>query len=99
MNEADLGFILARDLWSQGYATEAAGAMVRAGFEQLGVGRIFSTCDVANLASARVLEKAGLRREATLENHRFAKDRWWTSFLYGVSREEWAAEQRDSSAG
>src|SRR4029079_13638320 len=92
MNDADLGFIFARDAWGQGYATEAAAAMVRAGFQQLGVGRIFSTCDAANLASARVLEKAGLRREATLENHRFAKDRWWTSFLYGVSREEWAAE-------
>jgi len=36
---------------------------VRAGFEQLGVARIFATCDVANRASARALEKAGLRRD------------------------------------
>ncbi len=47
-NEADLGFIFSRDVWRLGYATEAARAMVRAGFEQLGVSRIFSTCDVAN---------------------------------------------------
>jgi len=46
-----------------GYATEAARGLVRAGFEQLGVARIFATCDVANRASARVLEKAGLRRD------------------------------------
>jgi ribosomal-protein-alanine N-acetyltransferase len=92
VDEADLGFIFARDVWGKGYATEAARTMVRAGFEQLGVSRIFSTCDVHNVASALVLEKAGLRREATLENHKFAKNQWWTSFLYGVSREEWTAE-------
>ena len=91
MDEADLGFIFARDVWGMGYATEAAQAMVRAGFEQLGISRISSTCDVANVASAHVLEKAGLRRESMLENHKFAKNQWWTSFLYGVSREERAA--------
>jgi ribosomal-protein-alanine N-acetyltransferase len=87
--EADLGFILARDVWGLGYASEIARALVRAGFEQLGVERIFATCDVANHASARVLEHAGLRREALLERHKFARDTWWTSFLYAVRREEW----------
>jgi RimJ/RimL family protein N-acetyltransferase len=60
--------------------------MVRAGFEQLGVTRIVATCDVSNAASAHVLEKAGLRRETTLEDHRFAKGVWWTSFLYATRR-------------
>jgi len=88
-NEADLGFIFSDDVWGMGYATEAARALVQAGFEQLGLNRIFSTCDVENHASARVLEKAGLRREATLERHKFARDKWWTSFLYAVRREDW----------
>ena len=99
MDEADLGFIFARNVWGMGYATEAARAMVRVGFEQLGIRRIFSTCDAANVASARVLEKAGLRREATLENHKFAKGQWWTSLLYGVSLEEWHAVQGGHSVG
>jgi RimJ/RimL family protein N-acetyltransferase len=90
--EADLGFILSRDVWGLGYATEAAQTLVRVGFEQLGLIRIFSTCDVANGASARVLEKAGLHRETTLEGHKYAKGRWWTSFLYSVSRENWSPE-------
>jgi len=81
-HEADLGFIFARDAWGRGYATEAARALVRAGFEELGATRIFATCDIANRASAHVLEKAGLRREATLDRHKHAKDRWWTSYLY-----------------
>ena len=93
--EADLGFIFARDAWGLGYATEGACALVRAGFDELGVARIFATCDVANRASARVLEKAGLRREATLDRHKHANDRWWTSFLYAVRRAEWI----DSNVG
>jgi RimJ/RimL family protein N-acetyltransferase len=90
--EADLGFIFSHDVWGMGYATEAAQALVRAGFEQLGLSRISSTCDVANGASARVLEKAGLHREATLEQHKYARGRWWTSFLYAVRREDWSLE-------
>ena len=82
--EADLGFIFSKDVWGMGYATEAAHTLVRAGFEQLGLNRIFSTCDVANAASAHVLEKAGLHREAMLEQHKYARDQWWTSFLYEV---------------
>ena len=69
--EGDLGFIFSKDVWGIGYATEAARAMVRAGFEQLGLTRIFSTCDVANAASGRVLEKAGLARIATLDRHKY----------------------------
>ena len=93
-HEADLGFIFAREAWGAGYATEAARALVGAGFEQLGVARIVATCDVDNHASARVLEHAGLRREATLERHKEAKGRWWTSFLYAIRREEWIANAR-----
>jgi ribosomal-protein-alanine N-acetyltransferase len=90
--EADLGFIFSREVWGMGYATEAARALVHAGFQQLGLTRIFSTCDVVNHASARVLEKSGLQREATLENHKYAKGKWWTSVLYSVRRAQWSEQ-------
>jgi RimJ/RimL family protein N-acetyltransferase len=90
--EADLGFILGREVWGQGYATEAARALVRAAFEQLGASRVFATCDMANHASARVLEKAGLRRETALERHIFAKGVWWTSWLYSIALGQWAPD-------
>jgi len=89
--EADLGFILAREAWGRGYATEAARALVHTAFEELGASRVFATCDVANHASAHVLEKAGLRREAMLEHHLFAKGMWWTSFLYAITLEQWTS--------
>jgi RimJ/RimL family protein N-acetyltransferase len=88
---ADLGFVFSREAWGVGYATEAARMLVRVGFEQLGLRRIVATCDVANRASGRVLEKAGLRREGTLERHKHARGQWWSSFLYAVQREDWSA--------
>jgi ribosomal-protein-alanine N-acetyltransferase len=84
--DGDLGFIFSKDVWGMGYGSEAARAMVRAGFEQLGLSRIFSTCDVANAASARVLEKVGLQRVATLDRHQYALGKWWTSHLYEIRR-------------
>ena len=83
-SEGDLGFIFSKDVWGMGYATEAVRAMIRAGFEQLQLKRIVSTCDVANAASARVLEKAGLVRLAKLDRHKYALGKWWTSWLYEI---------------
>ena len=45
--EASIGYAFRRDQWGNGYATEAAGALLRLGFEQLGAHRIFATCDTA----------------------------------------------------
>jgi [ribosomal protein S5]-alanine N-acetyltransferase len=89
---ADLGYILGREAWGQGLGTEVATVLVRAGFEQLGLERIFAICDVDNVASARVLEKAGLVRTRTLERHREAKGRWWDMHLYEIVRGDWEAE-------
>ena len=44
-----------------GYATEAAGALLRFGFDQAGLHRITATCDPENVGSARILEKIGMR--------------------------------------
>jgi [ribosomal protein S5]-alanine N-acetyltransferase len=89
-HEGDLGYIFARDVWGQGYASEAGRAMVDAGFAQLRLERIFATCAVEHGASARVLEKAGLRRRTVL--HRYeAKGRWWDMWLYDLTRTDWQA--------
>jgi RimJ/RimL family protein N-acetyltransferase len=88
-DEADLGYILARDVWGQGYATEATREMVCAGFEQLNLKRIFAMCEVNNISSARVLEKAGLHRRTILPNYKEAKGRWWDMYLYAITSSEW----------
>lgn len=87
--EAELGYCFNRYFWGQGYATEAARAFVAFGFEELGLHRIYATCDPANVASARVMEKIGMQREGHLREHRWMKGRWRDSYLYAILEQEW----------
>ena len=63
---ADVGYWLVQDAVGKGYATEAAGAVVRAGFEFLELARIEIRCDPENPPSRRVAEALGFQHEATL---------------------------------
>lgn len=65
-HRAEIGYVLARSYWGRGYMTEAARAVVYWALSQTGVFRVWAVCDVENVASARVLEKLGMRREGTL---------------------------------
>lgn len=62
----DLGYVLARAYWGRGYMTEAVRAVTDWALGEPEVFRVWAVCDVENPASARVLEKAGLRREGIL---------------------------------
>lgn len=64
--DADFGYVLNRVAWGQGYATEAACAVVAWLNSLPGICRVWATCDTDNLASVRVLEKAGLTCEGRL---------------------------------
>ncbi|WP_199433336.1 GNAT family N-acetyltransferase [Qaidamihabitans albus] len=59
--DAELGYRLRAASWGRGYATEGTRALIRKGFTELGVRRVFAETMAVNLASRRVLEKAGLR--------------------------------------
>jgi RimJ/RimL family protein N-acetyltransferase len=63
-HRGEIGYVLARSAWGHGYATEAAGAVVAWAGRFLH--RVWAVVDVENLRSARVLEKVGMTREATL---------------------------------
>lgn len=76
--EAELGWILRKDCWGKGYATEAARALVRYAKEQRGITRLSAHCDGENAASARVMEKLGMQlvhRERGRRNKGSAEDR------------------------
>jgi RimJ/RimL family protein N-acetyltransferase len=57
----ELGYRLRRSAWGMGYATEGCRALIRKGFTELGVERVYAETMVINTASRRVMEKAGLR--------------------------------------
>ncbi len=90
---ADMGYCLRRDHWGLGLGTGASRAIVRFGFEQLGLHRIIATCDVENRASARVLEKIGMRREAHFRADSAIRGEWRDSYLYAILEDEWRAQR------
>jgi RimJ/RimL family protein N-acetyltransferase len=63
---AELGYVLGRAHWRRGFMSEALRAVVGAVLARDGIYRVWAVCDVENVASARVLEKAGLTREGVL---------------------------------
>lgn len=87
--EADIGYELNPEQWGQGYASEAARTMVAFGFTELGVHRIWAHCIADNAASARVLEKLGMRQEGRLREQEYFKGRWWDTLLYAILEPEW----------
>ena len=86
---AELGYGLARAYWGCGYATEAAGLLVRFGFERLGLMRIQAACAVENERSMRTLERLGMRREGRLAQYRWKAGAARDLYLYAITRADW----------
>ena len=95
-SEAELGYELDSRYWGKGYGTEAAGALLAFGFNGLGLHRIYAQCIAENIASARVLEKNGLRLEGHFRENEWMKGRWWDTLHYAILDHEWQARQRNT---
>lgn len=83
----ELGYRLRRAAWGHGYGTEVSAALVRRGFGELGVRRIYAHADEANRASWRVMEKVGLRYVRTFD------DDGVPVVEYALDRADWSGEQ------
>ena len=68
-SRAELGYWIGREFWNRGYATEAAAAALRYGFDELGLNRIFAHHLVRNPASGAVLRKIGMAHEGRIRQH------------------------------
>lgn len=96
---AEMGWSIHRRLWGQGLATEAARAVVDAAFSAYTqLRRIGARADARNLASHRVMEKLGMRKEGTLRQARVARGECIDETHYGLLRPEWE-EIRQRSDG
>ena len=85
---AELGYWIGVPYWNQGYCTEAAAAVVRFGFESLGLHRIQANHYARNPASGRVMQRIGMTREGCLRRHIRRWDRSEDLVLYGILRDE-----------
>ncbi len=88
--ELGLGYMLHRAAWGQGYATEAVQAIVDFGFRALGGQRISAWCYAANGASARVLEKAGLRFARRYQDTEPKSGQLVACLEYALRIDEWS---------
>ena len=88
-SRAELGFAIGRPWWGQGLTTEAVRVVLSYGFRQLQLNRVEAYCMADNIASARVLEKAGLRFEGLLSKREFIKGEFEDLKLYAILRSEY----------
>ena len=85
----EIGYILHPDHQGQGFAAEAGEALLRLGFDGLGLHRVIGRCDARNRASARVLERLGMRREAHFVRNEIVKGEWTDELVYAMLEDEW----------
>ncbi len=93
-----IGYCLHRGHWGRGYGCELARALICFGFGELGCHRIVATCDPRNVGSWRVMEKAGMRREGLLREHKWQKGAWRDSYIYSILECEWQATESETSS-
>lgn len=87
--QGEIGYALGDEYRRQGYATEAARALISYGFTSLGLHRIHAGTESSNPGSWRVMENLGMRREAHLREAISRDDEWLNTIIYGILADEW----------
>lgn len=87
--QGEIGFVFNPDFHGRGYAREATEVMVRLGFDNLGLHRIVGRLDARNTASARLLQRLGMRQEAHLVENEWVKGEWTDEIVYALLDSEW----------
>jgi len=88
---AEIGFILDPRHQGKGFATEAARGLLDWVFTTAGFHRVIGRTEARNAASARVLEKLGMRLEAHFVENEWVKGEWQSELVYAVLDREWTA--------
>ena len=82
----ELGYILNKSYWGQGYTTEACHIMLKLAFNDLGLDKVIATCDVSNVGSYRVMEKLGMRRVGKYARYNPKYDVEMEGYLYELDK-------------
>ncbi|MEY9978716.1 GNAT family N-acetyltransferase [Lysinibacillus sp. RC79] len=85
----EIGWVLNPNYFNNGYASEAAKAVLDYGFKEMKLHRIIATCQPENIPSYKVMEKIGMRREGYFKKCIPHNDDWWDEYYYAVLDEEW----------
>jgi len=88
-SKVSFGYVLNRKFWGKGYMTETLKTIIKFAFEKLEANRVAADHFGENLASGRVMEKAGMRKEGFTKQSLKAKGKFHDQILYGLLREEY----------
>lgn len=86
----ELAYSLAREHWGKGLVVEAAQEVVRWGFEELDMAKIWTRADALNTQSTRVMEKLGMTLEGVLRAQTVVRGERRDEVRYGLLRDEWS---------
>ncbi|WP_225333712.1 GNAT family N-acetyltransferase [Halomicrobium urmianum] len=86
---AELGYSIHPDHWDCGYATDAARAVVRHGFEERRLNKVVADAFATNEGSQRVLEKVGFEQEGRRRSHAFVDGEYVDLLEFGLLVDEW----------
>jgi RimJ/RimL family protein N-acetyltransferase len=95
--QGEVGYIFHPDFHGKGYALEAVLVALRLGFDTVGLHRVIGRCDARNTASARLMERIGMRREAHLVENEWFKGEWSSELIYALLDHEWASLSADAT--
>jgi ribosomal-protein-alanine N-acetyltransferase len=93
---AEIGYALAQPHWGKGYMTEVVKAAIAFGFHVMMLNRIEALCMPENLASAKVLAKAGMQLEGILREYAFVKGAYLDLMLYAILKPKSSARSGQS---
>lgn len=85
---AEVWFKVHKDFWRKGYTTEALTKLLDFGFNQLQLHRIEAGCAVDNIASSKVLEKVGMKKEGMKRKKLPIRGEWKDNYFYGILEDE-----------
>jgi RimJ/RimL family protein N-acetyltransferase len=89
--QGEIGWSLHPDVQGRGLATEGAREVLRLGFGEMGLHRIVAKTDPRNVASLRVMERLGMRREAQFVDSELLKGEWVGEVVCALLETEWRA--------
>ena len=95
--QAEIGWVVAPEHGGRGYGTEGAAELLRICFEDLGLRRVKALCFADNVASYRIMEKLGMRREEYAVRDSLHRTRGWLDGMtYAILADEWRAGRSDA---
>jgi ribosomal-protein-alanine N-acetyltransferase len=95
----EIGYVLNRKYWGNGYMPEAASRVIEFVFKDMGLNRVECYHFADNDKSGRVMQKAGMSYEGMARQKAFAKDRIWDVKMYAILKEDWEKRSQIGEEG